>query len=126
MWRSLLVLSLVLALNVCPFVCLGHRCAEANEAEACPCCAKCNLPEEAPIDGGSDSGCCDCVCNGAVLSARHGDTIDIVLTDGLLFVLPVADALSEESLDPACREFTFATRLPPGRFSGSMLRALRV
>lgn len=126
MWRSLLVLALVFALNVCPFVCLGHRCAAADEAEACPCCADCNLPEEAPIDDRSDSGCCDCVCDGAVLSARQGDALDHWVMDGVLFVLPVADALPEEGLGSACREFSFASRRPAGRFSGSMLRALRV
>lgn len=126
MSRVLLTVCLIVSLTACPFRCMGMSllAAEAGPATSY-CCDHCrdlhdssNTDDNLPEPGEQDSGCCVCVCTGAVL--LDGDAVDQAEAD--VNVLATAALATDVLTSP---EFfsTVAVHPPPlSQPSGSALR----
>ncbi len=77
MSKSLTALLMIVGLVACPFRCTAQstRTQPAKEVadSGCRCCAHRSKPTEAPAAPKSDDDCCNCICNGAVLTDRESD-----------------------------------------------------
>ena len=74
MSHSLTALLMIASLVACPFRCTAQSTrpqpAKAVADSGCRCCAHRSKPAEAPASPKSDDDCCNCICNGAVLTDR--------------------------------------------------------
>lgn len=130
MFRILLVLNLVGALNACPFVCMGHAAgSDRSDAatETCPCCASSHAPDsDEPMVPAEEDGCCDCICNGAVVSDETTVSLDVWESVSFLDLLLLHNRVSAELTESAVAPDVTRGKQPPGRFQRSTLRALRI
>ena len=129
MWRISTISALILALNVCPFVCLGAHGdvgTAVESAASCACCSGHATPAGIPTEQPSQQEGCDCVCEGAILAEQAEDAVDLSTFDpiGLVPLLTAPLSLTHnESNDCGSPG---AAKPPDGRFSGSSLRAIRI
>jgi hypothetical protein len=74
MTRSVFVLLITGSLLACPLQCVARSTSVTRvpsaDAPACRCCAQHLQGEQKPYAPESDSKCCDCLCDGALLSSR--------------------------------------------------------
>lgn len=126
MFRVLLTMCLTVSLTACPFRCMGTTLFAADDGPVeRHCCEHCRNSQESsdtdqslPDSVPSDSGCCVCVCTGAVLVAGHA--VDHFAVD--VNVLATA-ALTTDALTSAELFGTVAVHPPPSSEpSGSALR----
>ena len=75
MSKSLTALLMIAGLVACPFRCTAQSAppqpAKAVADSGCRCCAHRSKPAKAPAAPKSDDDCCNCICNGAVLTDRE-------------------------------------------------------
>ena len=75
MFRSSLMWWLVGCVLACPFQCmsgyaLAAACSSAPVSEAtCDCCHHDDAPSDSPDLPFDNGGCCDCICEGAILAS---------------------------------------------------------
>lgn len=125
MFRSLHAITVILALLICPFRCMGvFADASAEDAASkCSCChhaSQNGSSPDQPGDGSEDCGCASCLCHGAV----RGDDGDVQNQNVLficLLMIPVEPVAPESVLDGISVSMENA---PPG-LSGMRLRIVQ-
>lgn len=124
----LLILSMLASLAVCPFNCMEQMSmgdGTAAPSGGCVCCAHCHTDSEAPAEPCSDSPCCDCICNGAVLATMTSISFDDVSVWGVDLLVVVDPVLSLQAAMRQDREVDRG-RMRPGRSLHLALHSLQV
>jgi len=124
----LLVLSMLATLIVCPFNCMGQMTV-GNVAfvssGGCHCCADCGTDPDNPAEPNSDSPCCDCFCNGAILVGVTSLSLDDVSAWGADLLVVADPVLSLQAALHQDREVNRG-RMRPGRALHLALHSLQV
>jgi hypothetical protein len=103
MFRSLHAITVIFALLICPFRCMGAF-ADASAEDAAPKCSCCHhasenssSPEQ-PMEGSGDCGCASCLCHGAV-RGDDGDAQNQSVLYLCFLMIPVEPMAPESVLD---------------------------
>ncbi len=131
MGNSLRIL-LVLGLLACPFQCMGALACHGGKEVAsapqsrCQCCPHEDDQPEVPGLPLSGDDCCDCICDGAVLSCQESVGMDVASAVLFARTCDAAEIVGSPFFGLSQLRTKFTSALLPGRALRLALHSLQV
>ncbi len=132
MGQWLLILWLVGSVLACPFQCMGVFAHEQSDSAAtiieqhCECCPHQRQDSDAPPLPISDEECCDCICDGAVLTSQQSLGLADLSSSVALTIVDADSIVSSQLIGPSLAWDTAASSGKPGRALRLAMRSLQV